>query len=433
MNKKLFILLTALTIICVLFLTAGCDNRNQNKPPDKDNNNDNVNSGDNTQEHIHTYAEEWSTDKGYHWHESTCEHDLTADMAQHSFDNDGKCNVCEYYTTYGFTFQLDANDHSYIVTGLEDDFDDTQITIPSYYCGRPVTAIAGDAFKDRDSLTSVTIPTCITSIGQNAFDGCNALTGVYISDMASWLNIDFDSGNSNPLDYAKHLYLNGQLVTQLTIPKDFRLFNLYAIYNCADLTGITVDTQNAFYKSDGNCLIERDRNRLVFGCKNSVIPSYVTSIGSAAFEGCKGLISVEIPSTVEYIGFDAFRNCTDLTTVKINSGIKYIYDGAFRDCINLKDIDLPQGILDIRAQAFYGCKSLTTIDIPAGTQTIGLSAFAYSINLTSVTLPVGVEKIETYAFLSCNSLTIYCAETSQPLNWDKLWHSHRPVVWGFNS
>lgn len=430
MNKKLFILLSALTIICVLFLAAGCDNRNQDKPTDKDNN---VNSGDNIQEHIHTYDEEWSTDKEYHWHASTCEHDLTADMAQHSFDIYGKCNVCGYYTTYGFTFQLDTNNNSYIVTGLEDDNDTAQITLPSSYCGKPVTAIANNAFKDCDNLTSVTIPTCLTSIGQNAFDGCDALTGVYISDVASWLNIDFGSGNSNPLDYAKHLYLNGQLVTQLTIPKELESFNLYAIYNCADLTGITVDTQNAFYKSEGNCLIEKDSNRLVFGCKNSVIPSYVTSIGSAAFEGCKGLISVEIPSSVDHIGFDAFRNCTDLTTVKINSGIKYIYDGAFQDCSNLRDIDLPQGIIDIRSQAFYGCKSLTTIDVPAGAQNIGLKAFGNCSNLTSVTIPVGVDKIEAFAFLNCNSLTIYCAETSQPLNWDNTWHSQRPVEWGFNS
>ena len=426
-----------LTVICVLLLAVGCD-KQTDELPDNDNGSfsgdtgNNINSGDNTQDHIHTYANEWSSDKQYHWRASTCEHDLTADKAQHSFDDNGMCSICKYYTTYGFTFILNSDNQYYIITGLEDDNDDNQIIIPSSYSGKPVTAIYKNAFKDCVNLTSISIPASITSIGQGAFDGCKGLAGVYITDMLSWLNILFQGNDSNPLDYAKHLYLNNQLVTQLTIPKELHSFNITSISNCADLTGITVEEQNPTFKSDGNCLIEKETNRLVFGCKNSVIPSYVTKIGSAAFEGCKGLTSVEIPSSVEYIGFDAFRNCSDLTTVKIQPGLTHIYDGAFQNCSNLKDIDLPQGLTDIGFQAFYGCKSLTSVNIPTGTQNIRSGAFAYCNNLTSVTIPVGVVKIESHAFLMCNTLTLYCAEQSKPNNWDDTWNSGRLVEWGYD-
>ncbi|MDE6371922.1 MAG: leucine-rich repeat domain-containing protein, partial [Clostridia bacterium] len=329
MNKKLFIILTILTVICVLLLAVGCDKQTA-KLPDNDNESfsgdsgNNINSGDNTQDHIHTFDEEWTADKQYHWHASSCEHDLIADKAQHNFDLSGMCSICKYYTAYGFTFQFNSDNQDYTITGLEIDNDNTQLVIPSSYSGKPVTAIDNDAFKDCHNVTSVTIPSSITSIGQSAFAGCKGL-------------ID-----------------------------------------------ITVEEQNATYKSDGNCLIEKENNRLVFGCKSSVIPSYVTCIGSAAFEGCKGLTSVEIPSSVEYIGYDAFRNCSDLTTVKIQPGLTYIYDGAFQNCINLKEINLPQGLADIRFQAFYGCKSLTSINIPVGTQNIGSGAFAFCNNLVSV-------------------------------------------------
>lgn len=441
MNKKIFIFLTVLTIIFALLLVAGCDRRsNENADGNSDNNNfssgnlssgeDGITSGDEQNKpHSHTYADVWTTDKDHHWRAATCGHDSIIDKETHSFNTDNICSACGYCFSDGFLFQLNSDNASYSVTGLEEDNSKTQINIPSTYNGKPVTGIAKNAFKDRKDITSVTLPSGISYIESFAFDGCEGLQGVYITELASWLNIKFQGDCSNPLQYAHKLYVNNQLVTQLNISKDITNFNIFSIYNYVDLNAITVEAENTKYKSDGNCLIEKETGRLIFGCKNSVIPSYVTSIGSASFEGCQGLTSVVIPSSVEHIGFDAFRDCKDLTNVRIEAGLNYIYDGAFQNCNNLKEINLPIGIKTIGMKAFYGCESLTEIQIPSGAQKIDQGAFASCISLTKLTLPTGIEEIGSLAFANCRALTIYCEEESKPNYWTEAWNNSCPVVW----
>ena len=126
----------------------------------------------------------------------------------------------------------------------------TSVTI-----GNSVTSIGQDAFSGCSGLTSVTIGNSVTSIGTSAFENCSGLTSVHISDIAAWCNIDFADYDSNPLNYAHHLYMNGEEV------------------------------------------------------KDLVIPNSVTSIGTSAFSGCSGLISVTIPNSVTSIGTSAFYGC----------------------------------------------------------------------------------------------------------------------------
>ena len=118
-----------------------------------------------------------------------------------------------------------------------------------------------------------------------------------------------------------------------------------------------------------------------------VIPSKyngkpVTSIASAAFRFCKGLISIDIPNSVTSIAFEAFRDCTGLTS-----------------------IDIPDSVKSIGDYAFYRCTGLTSIDIPDSVKSIGDDAFAYCSGLTSVTIGNGVESIGMYAFRGCTGLT----------------------------
>ena len=203
-----------------------------------------------------------------------------------------------------------------VCTGL------TSITIPN-----SVTSIGSDAFRDCSSLTSIIIPNSVTSIGESAFHGCSSLTSVIfnaencvtmgsdyypvfrnctklssvtigenvknipsyafrgctgltsvnISDLEAWCKINFAEVNSNPLFFAKNLYLNGELLTELVIPDSIKEIKNHAFSGCSSLT-------------------------------NVIIPNSVTSIGRSAFEGCSGLTKVIIGSSVKTIENCAFAN-----------------------------------------------------------------------------------------------------------------------------
>ena len=111
----------------------------------------------------------------------------------------------------------------------------TSITIPD-----SVIEIGTFAFSYCHSLTSITIGNSVTTIGEYAFSDCNSLTSIYISDIAAWCNISFSSAYSNPLFYVGNLYLNNELVTDLTIPDSATTIRNYAFWGCYSLTSVTI-------------------------------------------------------------------------------------------------------------------------------------------------------------------------------------------------
>ena len=153
-------------------------------------------------------------------------------------------------------------------------------------------SIANQAVYQNATITSVTIPDSVTSIGESAFEDC-WLTSVYITDIGAWCNILFNGDFANPLYYAHNLYLNNELVTELVIPSTVTKIKDYAFYGCSSLT-------------------------------SGVIPNSVTSIGQKAFDGCSSLTSVVIPDSVTSIGKWAFSGCSSLTSIVIPDSVTRI-------------------------------------------------------------------------------------------------------------
>lgn len=111
----------------------------------------------------------------------------------------------------------------------------TSVTIPD-----SVTSIGDSAFNGCSGLTNVTIGNGVTSIGDYAFEECSGLKNIDITDLAAWCKI---SGLSNLMYYGsneKNLYLNGELVTNLTIPDSVTSIEAWAFYGCSGLTSITM-------------------------------------------------------------------------------------------------------------------------------------------------------------------------------------------------
>ena len=153
-------------------------------------------------------------------------------------------------------------------------------------------------FYNCNCLTSVEIPNSVTSIGEKAFYGCTKLTNVHISDLAAWRNIDFADKYANPMYFARNLYLNAKLVTELVIPEGVTNIKDYVFYNCNCLTSVA-------------------------------IPNSVTNIGAYAFYGCTGITSVTIPNSVKSIGSGAFAGCNSLTDLHIEDGGTELSFGSY--------------------------------------------------------------------------------------------------------
>ena len=151
-------------------------------------------------------------------------------------------------------------------------------------------------------LLSVTIPPSIKSIATDAFDECDNLTAVNITDIVSWCNISFANNYSNPLSKAHHLFLNGEEVTDLVIPNSVTTIKDYSFGGCSGLTSIT-------------------------------IPNNVTSIGVGSFSRCSGLTTIvsEIENPFE-ISDNVFE-CSDkdiyaTATLIVPAGTKSAYQNT---------------------------------------------------------------------------------------------------------
>ena len=264
----------------------------------------------------------------------------------------------------------------------------TNITIPN-----SVTSIGLDTFRGCKNLKSVTIPNGVKSINKSTFSNCTSLASVTIPNGVTYI-----------YDYAFHGCTS---LKSITIPNGVTYIGNDVFLGCRDLTEIIVDKNNKKYDSRDNCnaIIDTNLNTLVVGCKNTRIPNSVTSIGSYAFYNCSDLTNIEIPNSVTSIGYGAFEDCTSLESVTIENGVTSIGERAFFSCTSLKSITIPNSVTSIGNLAFYDCTSLTNITIPNSVTSIGDHAFYNCTSLKSITIPNSVTSIGDCAFEDCTSLT----------------------------
>ena len=259
-----------------------------------------------------------------------------------------------------------------------------------------VTSIYRDAFYKCGGMTSISIPSSVTYIGYAAFNLCNSLTSVHITDLEAWFGITFSNFDANPLSYAGHLVLNGETVTDLVVPASVTAINDWTFEGCTDLTSVTIHDgvmaigNNAFI----NCMY---LNRVDMG-------NAITKIGDGAFSGCIALTSIDIPNSVTYIGYEAFCDCYDLATLKIGNHVDEIGDFAFSNCVSLTSVNIPNSVTYIAHGAFQGCSAMTELTIPNCVTFIGPVAFGACSSLTNVIIPNSLTSLSDGIFSGCLAL-----------------------------
>lgn len=354
------------------------------------------------------------------------------------------------------------------------------ITIPSTLGGYPVTAVGPSAFYNCSNLTSVAIAPVVTAVGSNAFYNCaklmrvdigssvktvgvqafqycDGLKEVHIHDLASWCGISFEDITSNPLRYARQLYvgaseepLSGAVVipdgtpriartafyyctnmTSVTIPDSVTEIGERAFSRCGGLTNVTFGTgvrsveEGAFencYRLEAVhirdlrawCEISFLSNPLSYagnlylnGKKlegTLMVPDGTARIGSLVFPSCSGVTNVVLPDSVTDIGNNAFGGCSALLAVRLPSGVTNIGSRAFSNCGQLEAIAIPDSVCEIGQDAFSMCKGLGSVDLGRGVVHVGHAAFQGCTGLTSLSIPDSVTEIGAEAFDSCSGL-----------------------------
>lgn len=378
-------------------------------------------------------------------------------------------------------------------------------SITSVIIEEGVTSIGKYAFYNCTNLSRVTIPSTVTSIGDYAFMNCTAIKDIYYNGTEEqWSQITLASRVFSLANYSQYIYYTGgscgtnltwsvtndtltisgegdmedrnyapwyayadeitsiiigdgvtsiganaflgfSIVNSITIPKGITKINTGAFRDCAGLTSINVDAENANYASlDGN-LFNKDHTTLIQytigkAVESYAVPESVTNISDHAFEYCAALTDITIPKNVSVIGYRVFTNCSKLKNIYVDednpyfsspdgnlfdkeqtrliyyaigkSDTSYTVPGsvatidayAFYNSNNLSTISLPDSLLSIGVLAFNACTNLSSITIPHNVTSIGEAAFQLCSNLSSVSILANITSIESFTFYNCSAL-----------------------------
>lgn len=277
-----------------------------------------------------------------------------------------------------------------------------------------VTAIASEAFKDNDNVTSVTIPGSVQLIGYYAFDGCTALEKVIFSDPVDGadLTIRIDA------------FANCPKLSEAEIPATAAYVTGNIFKNCPSMTEIRVHEDNPYYFTDEYGVLfgpwvdygepqYDDANYALTGYPAGRTGGYtvpdevngkkINQVWASAFRQTKGLTSIDFEEGITILGGNAFEE-TGLKEIVIPDTVTSLGASLFKNCTELREVTLPDGVSAVPFSCFEGCTSLMRINFPDSITTFEIYAFKDCSSLTSMIMPSKLTSITLAAFEGCTNL-----------------------------
>ena len=196
----------------------------------------------------------------------------------------------------------------------------------------------------------------VTYRGSSFFDYTNYYTGnVVIPESVSYSGKTYSVTSIND-----HAFFNCAGLNSITIPNSVTSIGFSNFFGCPELISIKVQEGNPVFDSRGECnaIIETTTNTLVNGCKKTLIPNSVTSLGDGAFAGQSELTSITIPNSVTNIEFAAFSGCTKLSSITIPNSVISVKEKAFLNCSCMTSVIMPSSLTTIEKLAFDKCDNL---------------------------------------------------------------------------
>ncbi len=310
----------------------------------------------------------------------------------------------------------------------------TSANIPAIINGTKITGIAPQAFYSRDYLTSVTIPSSVTTIGDRAFYDCDKIASLRFNgsgvkliddyafyDCDSLVNLTIPEGVET-IGTCAFEYCSG--LKNLTIPEGITSIERYAFSGVNNLKNLTIPGDYNTEEWLGCDVLDtvtftgtRIHESIVYDhgnggyswtvlpgrrAKKVIISDTVTEIGDHAFRSVGYIEEAVIGDGVKSIGEYAFSDCYELMKVTMGSGVETIGESAFWDCNSLTEIEIGNSVKSIGNEAFYRCENLTKVTLPEGIETIGESAFRECEKLESINLPSSLKSVgrECFEFTS---------------------------------
>ena len=300
------------------------------------------------------------------------------------------------------------------------------LVIPAYINGIPVTRIENNTFSRNSSITSVTIPSTIETIGSSAFNRCSGIRNIYLDSESISNAAFFGTTNVESITIGPNVKSIGPMAFKRT-PTGTSPVTLELP---EDGTLTTIDTE-AFYGVNivGDLIIPDSVESIrssAFANTNITsvrLGSNVKEVNNNAFANCDQLVSFDYGnSTVTEIRNSCFLDCTALTEITLPETATIIRQNAFDGCISLKEIDIPSSITTIQSSAFKGCSELTIVNIQEGDEPLRIQgsegsynpsvvtnsggAFMDCTSLEELTIPARVIELGTWTFAGCTKLDV---------------------------